>query len=188
MCGFAAIVKSDNTPVERALLLRMRDVLTHRGPDDAGIHVAGHVGLAHRRLSIVDLSPAGHQPMCNEDGSIWLVFNGEIYNYVELAAWLRQRGHDFRSHTDTEVIIHLYEELGDRCVRELNGMFAFVLWDAKRQKLFGARDRMGIKPFYYYHDRDQFLCASETKAILEDRSVRRAPDTRALADYFFAGA
>ena len=150
MCGIAAVVRFDGSPVDRELLLRMRDSMIHRGPDDAGIHILDNVGLAHRRLSIVDLSPAGHQPMCNEDGSIWLVFNGEIYNYVELAEWLRQRGHQFRSHTDTEVIIHLYEELGHKCVTELNGMFAFVLWDAKRKKLFGARDRMGMKPFYYH--------------------------------------
>jgi asparagine synthase (glutamine-hydrolysing) len=188
MCGIAAVVRFDRTPVDRELLVRMRDEMVHRGPDDAGLHIDGPVGLAHRRLSIVDLSPLGHQPMSNEDGSIWLVFNGEIYNYVELAAGLRQRGHQFRSHTDTEVIIHLYEELGERCVRELNGMFAFTLWDARRGLLFGARDRMGIKPFHYYRDSRQFVCASEIKAILEDPSVRAAPDPRGIADFLFAGA
>ena len=167
----------------------MRDSMLHRGPDDGGIYVNGPVGLGHRRLSIVDLSPSGHQPMCNEDGSVWLVFNGEIYNYVELAARLRQRGHVFRSHTDTEVIIHLYEDMGERCVHELNGMFSFILWDSRRGQFFGARDRMGIKPFYYYSDSKQFVCASEIKAILEDPTVRRAADRRGLPTkkFLFAG-
>src|SRR5690606_33040921 len=113
------------------------------------------------RLSIVDLSPAGHQPMTNEDGSLWLVFNGEIYNYVELTRELRQRGHHFRSGTDSETILHLYEELGERCVERLNGMFAFALWDRRRNTLFMARDRLGIKPLCYFHDHRMFVCASE---------------------------
>lgn len=188
MCGIAAVVKFDGSPIDRMLLGRMRDTMTHRGPDDAGIHVLGNVGLAHRRLSIVDLSMAGHQPMCNEDGSIWIVCNGEIYNYVELSVLLRQRGHVFRSHTDTEVILHLYEEMGDECVNELNGMFAFALWDSRRARLFAGRDRMGIKPFYYYRDERQFVCASEVKAILQDPAVPRSADPRGIADYLFAGA
>jgi len=188
MCGILGVLKRDGNPIDRSLLLRMRDSMFHRGPDDGGIYVNGPVGLGHRRLSVVDLSPDGHQPMCNEDGSVWLVFNGEIYNYVELAARLRQRGHVFRSRTDSEVIIHLYEDMGDRCVNELNGMFSFILWDSRRGQFFGARDRMGIKPFYYYTDSKQFVCASEIKAILEDPSVPRAPDRRGVADYLFAGA
>ena len=188
MCGILGVLKLDGAPVDAGLLTRMRDTMFHRGPDDGGTWVSGSVGLAHRRLSILDLSPDGHQPMCNEDGTIWLVFNGEIYNYVELAARLRQQGHQFRSHTDTECIIHLYEELGERCVHELNGMFSFLLWDARRGQLFGARDRMGIKPFHYYVDPRQFICASEIKAIVEDPAVPRAPDRRGIADYLFAGA
>ena len=188
MCGIVAVLKFGDAAVDEGVLTRMRDSMYHRGPDDAGLYVRGRVGLGHRRLSILDLSPAGHQPMCNEDGSIWLVFNGEIYNYVELAADLRQRGHQFRSQTDSEVILHLYEELGERCVDELNGMFAFALWDARKRLLFGARDRFGIKPFHYYLDERQFICASEMKAILEDPQIRRAPDPRGIADYLFAGA
>ena len=140
MCGIVAVLKFGDASVDERLLTRMRDSMYHRGPDDAGLYVQGGVGLGHRRLSILDLSPAGHQPMCNEDGSIWLVFNGEIYNYVELTADLRQRGHQFRSQTDSEVILHLYEELGERCVDELNGMFSFALWDARKRLLFGARE------------------------------------------------
>ena len=188
MCGIVGVLKRDGTSIDRSLLLRMRDSMLHRGPDDGGIYVNGPVGLGHRRLSIVDLSPGGHQPMSNEDGTVWLVFNGEIYNYVELASRLRQRGHVFRSHTDSEVIIHLYEEMGERCVNEFNGMFSFILWDSRRGQFFGARDRMGIKPFYYYSDSKQFVCASEIKAILEDPTVRRAADGRGVADYLFAGA
>jgi asparagine synthase (glutamine-hydrolysing) len=188
MCGILGVLKFDGSPVDAPLLRRMRDSLTHRGPDDEGLFVQPGIGLGHRRLSILDLSANGHQPMTNEDGSIWLVFNGEIYNYIELRARLRQRGHAFRSDADTEVIIHLYEELGERCLTELSGMFAFVLWDARRKLLFGARDRFGIKPFYYYKDRAQFVCASEIKAIVEDPSVVRKPDERGIADYLFAGA
>jgi asparagine synthase (glutamine-hydrolysing) len=126
--------------------------------------------------------------MCNEDGTVWITFNGEIYNYVELAARLKHRGHRFRSQTDTEVIVHLYEELGERCVDELNGMFGFAIWDSRKNQLFGARDRLGIKPFYYYLDYRQFVCASEIKAILEDDNVPRRPDFRGIADFHFAGA
>jgi asparagine synthase (glutamine-hydrolysing) len=188
MCGIVGVLRLDGRSVDEAQLRAMRDSMLHRGPDDGGLYVDGVVGLGHRRLSIVDLSPAGHQPMTNEDGSIWLVFNGEIYNYIELGARLRQRGHTFRSHTDSEVILHLYEEMGERCVEELNGMFGFVLWDGRRNLLFGARDRLGIKPFYYCSDARQFVCASEIKAILADPDVRRAPDHGGIADYLFAGA
>jgi asparagine synthase (glutamine-hydrolysing) len=188
MCGILAVLNRDSSPVDRGLLVRMRDAMHHRGPDDAGLHLDGPVGLAHRRLSIVDLSPAGHQPMANEDGTLWLVFNGEIYNYVELTQELKRRGHGFRSHTDSEVILHLYEEEGERCVERLNGMFAFVLWDARARTLFAARDRVGIKPFYYYDGDSRFLCASEMKAILEDPAVPRRPNLAALADYLYVGS
>jgi asparagine synthase (glutamine-hydrolysing) len=188
MCGIIAVKRFDGQAVDEALLLRMRDTMVHRGPDDAGHYADGPVGLGHRRLSIVDLSPTGHQPMCNEDGTVWLVFNGEIYNYVELRERLLARGHQFRSTTDSEVIIHLYEDLGDSCVDELNGMFGFVIWDSRKNRMLGARDRFGIKPFYYYVDDSQFVCASEIKAIVEDRAVPRAPDHRGIADYLFAGA
>ena len=166
----------------------MRDVMIHRGPDDASLHIDGSVGLGHRRLSILDLSPAGHQPMSNEDGTVWLVFNGEIYNYVELTSALRARGHSFRSATDSEVIIHLYEDEGTRCVQSLNGMFAFVLWDSRRRTMFAARDRVGIKPFYYYLNDDLFACASEVKGVLAHSQIPTAVDDHGLADCLFTVA
>ena len=188
MCGILALYNLDGAPVDSDLLRHLRDVMTHRGPDDAGLYTDGPLGLGHRRLSIVDLTPSGRQPMCNEDGSIWLVFNGEVYNYVELAVELERRGHRFRSHTDSEVIIHLYEELGPKCVDQLNGMFGFVIWDARTRTLFGARDRTGIKPLYYYSDAARFVCASEVKAILEHPAVPRAPDPEGMAGWLFSGA
>jgi len=187
MCGIVAAYRRSGEPVDSRVLAVMRDTLWHRGPDDEGLLVDGHVGLGHRRLSIVDLSPAGHQPMCNEDGTVWVTFNGEIYNYVELARGLKARGHQFSSHTDTEVILHLYEEEGEACVRHLNGMFAFVIWDRRTNTLFAARDRLGIKPLYYCDAADWFLCASEIKALLAHPSVPATPDHRALADYLFTG-
>ena len=187
MCGIVAACRRSGEPVDPGVVAAMRDTLWHRGPDDEGLLVDGHVALGHRRLSIVDLSPAGHQPMCNEDGTVWLTFNGEIYNYVELAQGLRARGHEFRSHTDTEVILHLYEEEGEACVRHLNGMFAFVIWDRRTDTVFAARDRLGIKPLYYYQDADWLLCASEIKALLAHPRVRATPDHRGLADYLFTG-
>lgn len=187
MCGIVGVLRFDGKPIDEEHLIAMRDTMFHRGPDDGGCYVNGAVGLGHRRLSIVDLTDAGHQPMTNEDGTVWLVFNGEIYNYVELRAELLARGHRFSSHTDTEVIIHLYEEEGERCVARLRGMFALVLWDSRRERMFGARDRIGIKPFHYYADRRQFICASEAKALLEDPDVPRQVDYAGLAGYLFAG-
>jgi len=188
MCGILALYNLDGTPVDPDLLRHLRDVMTHRGPDDAGMYTDGPLGLGHRRLSIVDLTPSGHQPMCNEDGSVWLSFNGEIYNYVELAVELERRGHRFRSRTDSEVIIHLYEEMGPKCVEQLNGMFAFYIWDTRTRTLFGARDRTGIKPLYYYADAARFVSASEVKAILEHPAVPRAPDPEGMAGWLFSGA
>lgn len=187
MCGFLALRMLNGAPVDRPRVETMRDVMSHRGPDDIGMHVDGSVALAHLRLAIVDLSPLGHQPMTNEDGTVWITFNGEIYNYVELAAELRARGHVFRSETDTEVIVHLWEEFGPRCLDRLNGMFAFVIWDAKRQELFGARDRVGIKPFFYHMGADRFIAASEIKGIVEDPAVQRAPDTQGISDFMLTG-
>jgi asparagine synthase (glutamine-hydrolysing) len=162
----------------------MTDSLTHRGPDDRGTYVDGQMGLGFRRLSILDLSPAGHQPMCNEDGTLWIVFNGEIYNFQELRPQLERRGHSFRSQTDTEVIIHAYEEYGTQCLEHLDGMFAFALWDSRKQQLFLARDRLGIKPLHYYYHDGVFLFGSEIKAILQHPSVSRETDYTALWEYF----
>ena len=132
---------------------KMMETLRHRGPDDRGTYFNGPVGFGHQRLSIIDLD-GGQQPMCNEDETIWIVFNGEIYNYLELRQDL-ERDHTFRTHTDTEVILHLYEEYGERCVDRLNGMFAFAIWDWRQRRLFAARDRLGIKPFYWHQNAAQ---------------------------------
>jgi len=168
MCGIAGIASVNGTAIDRVILERMRESLVHRGPDTAGTYLSAdkRVGLAHRRLSIIDLSDAGNQPMCNEDGSVWITFNGEIFNYRELRGLLTKQGHQIRSWSDTEVIIHLYEEYGQDCLDYLNGQFAFVIWDERRKKIFGARDHTGIKPLYYFWDGDVFAFASELKAIL----------------------
>ena len=185
MCGVSGIAFSSRRAchVSEALLLRMRDVLRHRGPDDAGIFIEGPIGLAHRRLSIVDLA-TGHQPMANEDGSLRIVFNGEIYNHVEHRSELEARGHVFATHSDTEVIVHLYAEYGDRCVDYLRGMFAFAIWNRRTKEMFLARDRLGVKPLYYVHaDDGSFFFASEIKALLAANAIRPALNVAALPDY-----
>jgi asparagine synthase (glutamine-hydrolysing) len=187
MCGILGIVAFDGPQPSEERVRRLTDVMIHRGPDDSGVHIDGPVALGHRRLSILDLSSHGHQPMCNEDGSVHVVFNGEIYNYVELREELRRRGHVFRSSTDTEVILHQYEEDGERCVERFRGMFAFALWDKANKKLLAGRDRIGIKPLYYHQGSTKLILASEIKAILEDESIVRRPNVHSLADYFFAG-
>jgi asparagine synthase (glutamine-hydrolysing) len=151
----------------------MLDTIRHRGPDDEGVYLAGQVGLGHRRLSIIDLN-TGHQPLSNEDRTVWIVFNGEIYNYQELRPFLLSKGHTFKTQTDTEVIIHLYEEFGPGCLEKLRGMFAFAIWDDKSHTLFLARDRVGIKPLYYCLTERSLAFASEIKAILADPAVDRA--------------
>lgn len=159
----------------------MTDVIAHRGPDGEGHYVVGPVALGHRRLSIIDVSTGGAQPMCNEDGTVWITFNGEIYNYRELRADLKQRGHVFKSESDTEVIVHLYEEIGEDCVQRLKGMFAFAIWDGRNRKLFVARDRVGIKPLYYCKTTTFFTFASEIKALFVDPSLERRFNHRALS-------
>jgi len=149
MCGIAGIVARDPVRVvEAPRLRRMIDVQRHRGPDGDGIWIDGPVGFGHRRLAIIDVA-GGAQPMANEDESVWITYNGEIYNHVELRARLEARGHRYRTRTDTETILHLYEEHGERCVERLQGMFAFAIWDRRRRTLLLARDRLGIKPLYY---------------------------------------
>ena len=188
MCGIGGKLYLDPArPVEPEVLERMSAVLAHRGPDDAGTYCQGAVGLVHRRLSIIDLSPAGHQPMANEDGTVWIVFNGEIYNFLELQPALARRGHVFRSKTDTEVILHLYEEHGVDCLRHLRGMFAFAIWDARRRQLLLARDRLGKKPLAYQWDGTAFRFASEVKAILQDPALTPRPDPGALSRYLTFG-
>ncbi len=172
MCGIAGIVKfSMNNRIEKDRLIRMRDVQRHRGPDGAGLWAEGPVGLAHRRLAIVDVG-GGHQPMANEDESIWIVFNGEIYNHPQLRPELEARGHHYRTRSDTETILHLYEEEGERCVERLRGMFAFALWDRVQGRLLLARDRVGIKPLYYACTDQELLFASEIKGILAAEAFR----------------
>ena len=169
--------------LDESVLERMRDVITHRGPDDYGLYVKERVGLGHRRLSIVDVA-AGHQPMTNEDGSLHIVYNGEIYNHADFRDELVARGHTYRTHCDTETILHLYEEQGRDCVENLRGMFAFAIWDERRREMFIARDRLGVKPLYYIHADDGSLYfASEIKALLAARSVRPEINFAALPDY-----
>jgi len=173
MCGICGKFELDlQARVSPALVKAMADTISHRGPDDEGYYVSGPIGLGFRRLSIIDLN-TGHQPISNEDGSVWIVFNGEIYNYQELREHLLSRGHVFKTRTDTEVIVHLYEEFGEGCVDKLRGMFAFAIWDNRNKLLFIARDRLGIKPLYYASSSKSLVFASEMKAILADPEVRR---------------
>jgi asparagine synthase (glutamine-hydrolysing) len=188
MCGIAGRLERDPAGrVTPEAIRRMTDALRHRGPDDEGIWVEGPVGLGSRRLAIIDLSPRARQPLTNEDGTLRLVFNGEIYNFQALRADLERRGHAFRSDGDAETILHLYEEEGVECLRHLRGMFAFALWDAPRRTLFLARDRLGKKPLVYHDDGRAFQFASEAKAILADPRVPREPDLDALHDYLVFG-
>jgi len=184
MCGIAGQLLFDpDRPAEGALLARMLEAMAHRGPDDEGTLLDGPVGLGMRRLSIIDVD-GGHQPILNEDESKAVVFNGEIYNYVELREDLIRRGHRFRTKADTEVIVHLYEEKGAACVEELNGMFAFALWDAAERQLMLARDRIGIKPLLWYADERQLLFASEIGSLMTCPAVPRDLDAEAVDDYF----
>ena len=178
MCGIAGIINGGNAQ----LLARMSDAIVHRGPDDAGLQwfADSSSGLAHRRLSIIDLTPAGHQPMCNETGDLWIAFNGEIYNHQELRQELASKGVRFRSHSDTEVLLYAYQCWGEECLQKLNGMFAFAIYDSRRRRLFAARDRLGIKPLYYHFQNGRLIFSSEIKAILSSNLVPKRPDLVAL--------
>jgi asparagine synthase (glutamine-hydrolysing) len=180
MCGICGVISfQENAPVDRLNLLRMNASLQHRGPDDEGYYEDDQVGLAMRRLSIIDLH-TGQQPISNESGEIWVVYNGEIYNFQKVRATLEQRGHIFKTQTDTEVIVHAYEEYGDQCVTHFNGMFAIALWDARERRLFLARDRLGIKPLYYWSGADKLIFGSELKALMIHPDVPRQIDLAAL--------
>ena len=188
MCGIAGIVLRDpEAAVEPGLLLRLSDAIRHRGPDDSGQWSAPGIGLTHRRLSIIDLSPSGRQPMCNEDETVWLVFNGEIYNFQELRERLEKNGHRFRSRTDSEVIVHLYEEEGERCVERLDGMFALALWDVRERRLLLARDRLGKKPLKYAELPQGLVFASELKSLLASGLVERELDLAQIDQYLSFG-
>ncbi len=187
MCGICGFVNLDRQqPADPAVLVAMRDVIRHRGPNDTGIYVEGPVALGHRRLSIIDIA-GGHQPMSNEDASIWIIFNGEVYNYIELRKNLLEGRHQFASNSDTEVMIHLYEDFGAECVRHFNGMFAFAIWDERRRMMMLARDRVGVKPLYYTVAGGTFIFASEIKSILQHPAVTARVDLVALDEFMTYG-
>jgi len=183
MCGICGIVNLNaSRPVSKEILLKMTQAMKHRGPDDQGIYSTEQVGLGSRRLAIIDLT-GGRQPIANEDESIWVVFNGEIYNYRELRRYLHKKGHTFRTQTDTEVLLHLYEEFGSDCVQHLDGIFAFAIWDIPRREILLARDRMGIKPLYYTETKNQLIFGSEMKVVLAHPEVKRDIDLISLNEY-----
>src|SRR6185436_9659830 len=183
MCGIAGIVSLNlQDTIDDSRLRRMRDVITHRGPDGEGMWIDQGVGLAHRRLAIVDVA-GGHQPMSNEDGSVWITFNGEIYNHADLRPGLEARGHRYATRSDTETIVHLYEEYGDRCVEHLRGMFAFAIWDRRQQRVLIARDRLGIKPLYYAVTDRELLFGSEIKTLLAAGPIKAEFNQAALPEF-----
>lgn len=183
MCGITGIVHANSSePVEGSLLERMTRKLQHRGPDDFGVWIEQGIGFGHQRLSIIDIA-GGHQPMAVEDGAYWITYNGEIYNYIELKSSLEGAGRVFKTQCDTEVLLQMYAEYGEACLEQLNGMFAFAIWDVREKRLFAARDRLGIKPLYYYCDGEFFAFASEPKALLEHPRIAAEIDREALEDY-----
>jgi len=184
MCGIVGRVNfRSQRPVDRGILDRMNRLIAHRGPDDEGVYLSGHVGLGNRRLAVVDLTPAGHQPMSSDAGQTWITYNGEIYNFPELRRQLEARGHRFHSHTDTEVILAAYREFDVECLQHLRGMFAFAIWDGPKERLFLARDRVGKKPLHYLLDADGIAFASEPKAFLADPAFVPRPDLAAISLY-----
>ena len=184
MCGICGVVRTDGQEISAAALARMSETLLHRGPDDDGVWSEGGAGLASRRLSILDLSPAGHQPMASGDGRLVIVYNGELYNFRELRRELERLGHEFRSRSDTEVVVQAFAEWGAESLLRFNGMFAFAIWDRLERRLVLARDRFGVKPLYYFRDGAQLLFASEIKAILAQPGIRAAVCLPALDEYF----
>ena len=187
MCGIAGLINFDGRPADRTILEDMVRAERHRGPDDIGFYYGGHFGLGHARLAIIDLSQDAHQPMANDDKTVYVIHNGEIYNYLELKEELKRLGHTFRSRSDTEVILHAYEEWGEGCLKVFNGMWAFAILDLKKQELFCSRDRFGVKPFYYYIDDGLFAFASEIKAVLRHPKIERRPNDRVIFNYLSSG-
>src|SRR5437764_1332296 len=181
--GIAGVLNSDGRPADPDLLRRMIGTIRHRGPDGSGIYSDQSVGLALTRLSIIDIA-GGAQPMQIADKSLWITFNGEIFNYVELRDELIQKGHRFATRSDTEVILHLYQEEGEKCVERLNGQWAFAIWDAGCRKLFLSRDRLGVRPLFYTQTNNRFLFASEIKALFASPDVERALDLQGLDQIF----
>src|SRR2546421_1882641 len=187
MCGIAGVMKfGQDVRVESSVIRQMCAAMMHRGPDDEGVYTDGRIGIGMRRLSIIDVA-GGHQPINNEIGTVWIVFNGEIYNHSELRQQLESRGHRYRTNSDTETIVHLYEEYGRDCVQHLRGMFAFAIWDRRLRRLFIARDRLGIKPLYYFYDDKKFIFGSEIKAILAYPGIKPGFNQSTLAEYLAFG-
>ena len=187
MCGIAGFVDTAAAPAAARTLRRMADRIAHRGPDDTGLLEDGPAFLGHRRLSIIDLSASGHQPMANEDGTCHIVYNGEVFNHAAIRPALEQAGHRYRSRSDTETILHAWEEYGSDCVTHFRGMFAFAIWDRPRQRLFCARDRLGIKPFYYWQNGTVFAFASEIKALLEHPDISASLNEKLVSEYLAFG-
>jgi asparagine synthase (glutamine-hydrolysing) len=183
MCGICGVLNLNSKPVSAQVVEKMAETIRHRGPDQNGVYTDGKVGLGHRRLSIIDVA-CGQQPMPNADKSLWISFNGEIFNYVELREDLERRGHRFRTRSDTEVILHLYEEHGEECVQHFNGQWAFAIWDRKKDRLFLSRDRLGVRPLFYTLNNETFIFGSEIKAILACPEVRRELDLIGLDQIF----
>jgi asparagine synthase (glutamine-hydrolysing) len=184
MCGIAGIFNLNGEPVSPVLLRKMTDAIAHRGPDGEGFYIDSFIGLGHRRLAIIDLSPTGHQPMATAQNQYVITYNGEVYNFQELRTELQALGHQFRSRSDTEVVLYAYKEWGAKCLDKFNGHFAFAIWDQPKQELFLARDRYGVKPLYYTFAGRYFIFASEQKAILTLPAVKREIDLEALLEYF----
>lgn len=185
MCGICGVLYFGNEILDKKILRCMNDSIKHRGPDGYGFYVDGKIGLGHRRLSIIDLSEKGKQPMSNEDGTLWITFNGEIYNYKELREQLKN--HRFLSNTDTEVIVHAYEEWGKECITKLEGMFAFAIWNSKDKSLFIGRDKFGKKPLYYFCDNKKFIFGSEIKAILKHPEIKKEVNNQSLSNFLGLG-
>jgi asparagine synthase (glutamine-hydrolysing) len=183
MCGIAGVIVESREVSGREIAARMVATLNHRGPDSSAVYSHECASLAHARLSIIDLE-GGAQPMSNEDGTLWITFNGEIFNYIELREILLERGHKFATQSDTEVILHLFEDEGEECVHRLNGQWAFAIWNQRSRKLFLSRDRLGVRPLFYTTVPDAFLFASEIKAFFTHVEVPRAIDVRALDEIF----
>ena len=183
MCGIAGVFDFQGRPVDASLLRRMIGRVGYRGPDDSGVHTGGPAGIANVRLSIIDVA-GGQQPMASRDGTLWITFNGEIFNYVELRAELQARGHVFATRSDTEVILKAYEEKGEACVQDFNGQWAFAIWDARRRRLFLSRDRLGVRPLFYAHTGSSLVFGSEIKSLLAHPAVPRELDLRGLDEVF----
>lgn len=187
MCGITGIINLDKRPVDKGNLVKMTRILAHRGPDDEGFYIEKNVGLGHRRLSIIDLSSAGHQPMFYDDRNLVIVYNGEIYNFLEIRQELKNKGYKFRSGTDTEVILAAYQEWGSECLKKFNGMWALAIYDRRKNILFAARDRLGVKPFYYLFDKNRFVFASEIKAILTLPDFKAKANEKIVWEYVIGG-